>query len=174
MTNEEIMEYYKYIPDATFGAVTIGVEQLKKLINEAKKLKEENRILKDVIKHNEELRCEENTKLKAEIEDLKNQILCKDMTIEELETEKNAYFTDLCKEREFHKSEIEQLKEFIDRLNNIHEQRLSNMMKEIAELKKFASTMLEKEYNGCDLLQGCNSCMECYRFDICLDTLKGE
>lgn len=67
---------------------------------------------------------EENTKLKSEIEDLKNQILCKDMTIEELEAEKNAYFTDLCKEREFSKADIEQLKETNAKL-----------CEEIAELK---------------------------------------
>lgn len=59
---------------------------------------------------------EENTKLKAEIEDLKNQISCKDMIIEDLEIEKSNYFADLCKAREWHKTEIIQLKEEIKQL----------------------------------------------------------
>ena len=95
---------------------------------------------------------EENTKLKSENDELNLENVCSNHVIDKL------------------KAEIEEL----SKVNGNLVRQNAKLCEEIAELKCFASTMLEKEYSGCDLLQGNNSCMDCYRFDICLGALKGE
>ena len=103
--------------------------------------------LQSVLKHRKEKlesyeiainAIQENTKLKAEIEVLIDEI---EQVREYGKFMESKYYDRLekfhnldSKNLELNK-DIEQLKEFIDRLNNIHEQRLSGMMKEITELK---------------------------------------